>query len=171
MTRNGRYVLQGKPALVVDAVGCCWASDSLLLSVVGTELSDAGWDAYIAYGEETAKSAYVALTFSPHTSPNSAQRARLAQRIAQQMRLCRRVALVSDVLLARVAVTAMSWLTVHRIPMRAFKVGSSRTALAWLAEEMPFDRGEVEITLAALVRDVGMNPLAFGLRGAPDVAD
>jgi hypothetical protein len=171
MTADGRYVLRGRPALVVDAVGCCWASDSLLLNVVGTELSDAGWDAYIAYGEETARSPYVALTFSPHTSPNSAQRAKLAQRIGLQMRLCRRVALVSDVLLARVAVTAMSWLTLHKIPMRSFKSGSSRAALAWLAEEMPFDRSEVEITLSALARDVGLSPRTFGMRGAPDAAD
>lgn len=171
MTSNEKYLIRGRPAVVVDAVGCCWASDALLLSVVGADISDAGWDAYIAYGEESARSPYVALTFSPYTAPSSAQRARLAQHIAPQMRLCRRVALVSDVLLARVAVTAMSWLTFHKMPMRAFKAKSSRVALAWLAEAMPFDCSEVEAILAMLASDVGVNPQAFGIRGAPVAAD
>jgi hypothetical protein len=171
MTRNGKYTLRGRPALVVDEVGCCWASDSLLFSVVGARLSDAGWDAYISYGEQTATREYVALTFSPHTSPSSAQRARLAQRIATQMRLCRRVALVSDVLLARVAITAMSWLTVHKMPMRAFNARACRKALTWLSEAMPIDRTEAEFTLAALVNDVGMKPQAFDMRYQPDAAD
>jgi hypothetical protein len=149
MTSNEKYLIRGRPAVVVDAVGCCWASDALLLSVVGADISDAGWDAYIAYGEESARSPY----------------------IAPQMRLCRRVALVSDVLLARVAVTAMSWLTFHKMPMRAFKARSSRVALAWLAEAMPFDCTEVEAILAMLTNDVGVNPRAFGIRGAPVAAD
>jgi hypothetical protein len=170
MTSNGKYQIRGRPALVVDAVGSCWASDSLLLSVAGADISDAGWDAYIAYGQESARNPYVALTFSPYTAPSSAQRARLAQHLAPQMRLCRRIALVSDVLLARVAVTAMSWLTFHKMPMRAFKARSSRVALTWLADEMPFDCREVEAILAMLTSDVGVNPQAFGIRGAPDAA-
>jgi hypothetical protein len=148
--------------MLVDQVGCCWAADDVLLNVVGNSISDAGWDAYIAYGAETAKSPYVTLTFAPLVAPSAAQRARLAQRISPQMRLCSRVALVSDLLLARMAITAMSWLTVHGMPMRAFNVRSCRQALSWLIAGSGRDQHCIEEVLATLVVDAGLSPPVFG---------
>ena len=149
--------------MVVDEVGACWATETLIVNITGRSVSKAGWDAYVDFVSPTPQRAFSVLTIAPFASPNATQRAELVKRASPMMRRAKRVAVCSESVMARAAITAMTWLTLHKVQTRAFSVRDLHAALDWLAQVETFARKEVEAAIFELFDAVGLDPAAFAL--------
>jgi hypothetical protein len=117
-------------------------------------ITDATWREYLRHAAESVKNHgpyHGVLFWAPKSGPSAAQRRMLTDEYAKAVRLDaqRRIVLISDSAIVRGTITAIDWFT--RKNFLAFAPKNVHQAIAWLAEDIQFDRKEAELALEKVI--------------------
>ena len=120
--------------------------DDLALNIcVVHALSDAGWREYLDHAMQIVTqfghAPSVSLCVYQHAHPNAKQRRAAASLFAEQsMPSMKRVAVFTDSIVIKGAMTAFNWI-MPSTDLRAFRAAEEESALAWVREVAEFDVG------------------------------
>jgi hypothetical protein len=144
--------------------GACYYRqiDALAMSLcVAKELSDEGWDEYVAAGYHITKKygmpPKVSMAMFTDGFPSALQRGRLAGHLKTHgVPPLVRVAVLTDNALIRGAMTAFGWI-MPRTTLRAFEVLDVPNCLKWLHDGGEFDQKRAIAAWAEARRMVGLD--------------
>jgi hypothetical protein len=139
--------------------------DDLVINVNANKgaIGDDTWDGYVAWCAHLSELPYVC-TFAPWSSPSAPQRRKLsASPIALRMKDTRRLALLSESVMVRGAVTAMTWLTASTVQVKPFKPKDLARSIHWLKADprSRFSLSDAIAKASALLETVSLDPLEF----------
>lgn len=139
-------------------------SPGLGMAICGERFTEADWDAYVecwrtTIGPRIASEKSGFLIFAPDDGPSAKQRAQLSGdvQIAACMKQCTRLALVTDSVMVRGAVTAMNWLSGAGSTSRTFSPSQLDSAMKWLAEGTAFSIPTATVVVRTLAAKVNVN--------------
>ena len=139
-------------------------SPTVCIGMCGSSSTDADWNAYIecwrkTIGPSLSASKGCFLIFAPVDGPNAAQRSRLSADplVAPHMKQTARLALLTESMMIRGAVTAMNWVSGAGATNKTFAPAQLDAALAWLGQAKPLDVPATRATLRSLASKVGLD--------------
>jgi hypothetical protein len=142
-----------------------WRHEAMFIVVCGEAWTDADWDAHLNNVEtlvRTTGAPRAILLFAPLHGPTAKQRSAQQKRDSDLgVSELKVIAMISDSVLARGALTAISWLIPSKAEIRAFKSTATMEALDWLAAREKIDKQQAIAQLAVMTDRAGMkNPIA-----------
>ena len=143
--------------------GVTWNGDLLIMGAAGDSIDDATWieslDNDLKVVEANASTIFI--NYVPEIAPGVRHRAILKEYTdrSERWRNVRSGALLTDSLLVRGAITAMSWVTKIDYKIAAYRPEKYRAALSWLRTRGRFDEREALALFEELVEHIGAGPL------------
>lgn len=98
--------------------------------------------------------------------PSATQRAWHTERVGPERMKMQRLGIMTESILARGAITAVSWIAPVRYQLKAFKPGEIDPMLKWAAEVAKFDWQEARTQATAILHLVFASSRAAAARGA-----
>jgi len=138
--------------------------DLLIAAVNRKPITASVWNEYLDTLAVLARNEGAAsggLQYTLDHGPNAEQRKALSLREDELgMDKLRRVAIVSDSILVRGAVTAMSWMikSSAQTKLNSFKPADYASAFRWLGEQVTFDESQANTAFQQALRAVGLEP-------------
>lgn len=157
MANGSLYVVQNQLSMIRTG-------DLLIAAVNRKPITASVWDEYLNTLATLARNEGAAtggLQYTPDHGPNAAQRKALSLREDELgMDKLRRMAIVSDSVVVRGAVTAISWMikSSAQTKISSFKPTDYSEAFRWLHEQVAFDENEAHTAFQLALRAVGLEP-------------
>ncbi|HMI83737.1 MAG TPA: hypothetical protein VK550_06550 [Polyangiaceae bacterium] len=135
------------------------------------DFDDAEWFAFLedtlAIARELRVTTRVSMVCSVYAHPNAQQRKKMSDFFARQrLEKLERIALVTDNVLVRGALTAFGWI-VPKVRVNAFRSADAASGFHWLHEAAPFDESEAMLAWQDARRALGIAP-AVPIRPVPN---
>jgi hypothetical protein len=137
--------------------------DTLTINVSTVrDYDDTAWLAFLedtlAITRHLGVTTKVSIVCSVYAHPNAQQRKTVADFFAQhRLEKLERIALVTDNILVRGAMTAFNWI-VPKVRVSAFRSADAASGLHWLHEVSPFDEAQAMLAWQEAHTALGMKP-------------
>jgi hypothetical protein len=146
---------------------CLARTGELGICICGESWSTEDWVALLKLARDSTRTEGPmtgVITFSPTRGPTAEQRAMASEdsEMNAVLRQSKRVVLLTQSLIARGALTAMSWFFTS-VQMKTLAPHDARRGLTWIREEIPFDLGHATATLVEAVGYAGYDTRVLGL--------
>ena len=137
--------------------------DALTITVTtAREFDDGDWFAFLedtlAVARELRVAAKVSMVCSVYAHPNARQRKAMADFFARhRLEHLERIALVTDNVVIRGALTAFGWI-VPKVRVNGFRSAEAASGFHWLREAAPFDASKAMLAWQEALTTLGMQP-------------